>query len=134
MTMFFQQLVNGITQGGLYALLAIAYSLVYGVMGLVNFSTGSIYMLGAMSSWLVCKYIIESFWLSVLISFGVGFVVAFVLEKIAFSAIRGATNPFFNLYNRAFAIYHEVAALILVRQLKGCRLFRPRTFAFLRSY
>ena len=47
MTMIVQQLVNGITQGGLYALLAISYALVYGVMNLVNFSTGSIYMLGA---------------------------------------------------------------------------------------
>ena len=36
MTMIVQQLVNGITQGGLYALLAISYSLVYGVMSLVT--------------------------------------------------------------------------------------------------
>ena len=65
MTMIVQQLVNGITQGGLYALLAISYALVYGVMSLVNFSTGSIYMMGAVSGWLVCNFFMESFFLSV---------------------------------------------------------------------
>ena len=81
MTMIVQQFVNGITQGGLYALLAISYALVYGVMSLVNFSTGSIYMLGAVSGWLLCNYFIESFFLSLVAGFAVGFVIAFVLRK-----------------------------------------------------
>ena len=42
-----QQLINGVALGGLYALTAIGYSLVYGVMELVNFSHGAVYMLGA---------------------------------------------------------------------------------------
>lgn len=45
--MFLQQLVNGLTIGSVYALVAIGYSLVFGVLRLINFSNGSLYMLGA---------------------------------------------------------------------------------------
>jgi branched-chain amino acid transport system permease protein len=47
MEFFTQQLVNGITLGSLYALLAIGYSIVYGVIGLLNFAQGEVYMIGA---------------------------------------------------------------------------------------
>ena len=47
MDFFIQQLVNGITLGSLYALLAIGYSIVYGVLGLLNFAQGEVYMVGA---------------------------------------------------------------------------------------
>jgi branched-chain amino acid transport system permease protein len=47
MDFFIQQLVNGITLGSLYALLAIGYSIVYGVIGLLNFAQGEVYMVGA---------------------------------------------------------------------------------------
>ena len=45
--MFWQQVVNGLTLGGVYALVAIGYTLVYGVLGMINFAHGSIYTLGA---------------------------------------------------------------------------------------
>ena len=45
--MFLQQIVNGLTIGSVYALVAIGYSLVFGVLRLINFSNGSLYMLGA---------------------------------------------------------------------------------------
>jgi branched-chain amino acid transport system permease protein len=44
--MFLQQLISGITIGSTYALVAIGYSMVFGVMGLINFANGNIYMLG----------------------------------------------------------------------------------------
>ncbi len=47
MDFFIQQLVNGVTLGSLYALLAIGYSIVYGVLGLLNFAQGEVYMVGA---------------------------------------------------------------------------------------
>ena len=47
MDFFIQQLVNGITLGSLYALLALGYSIVYGVLGLLNFAQGEVYMVGA---------------------------------------------------------------------------------------
>ena len=48
-SLFLQQLVNGITLGGVYALIAVGYTMVYGVIQLINFAHGEIYMLGAFS-------------------------------------------------------------------------------------
>lgn len=45
--MFLQQLVNGFTLGAVYALLALGYTMVYGILGLINFAHGEIYMIGA---------------------------------------------------------------------------------------
>ncbi|MBI5026031.1 MAG: branched-chain amino acid ABC transporter permease [Nitrospirae bacterium] len=45
--MFFQQLVNGFTLGGVYALIALGYTMVYGILGLINFAHGEVYMIGA---------------------------------------------------------------------------------------
>jgi len=45
--MFFQQILNGITVGGVYALIALGYTMVYGILELINFAHGEIYMIGA---------------------------------------------------------------------------------------
>jgi branched-chain amino acid transport system permease protein len=47
MTEFLQQLVNGVTQGSVYALIALGYTMVYGILRLINFAHGDVYMLGA---------------------------------------------------------------------------------------
>src|SRR5881392_706148 len=47
MSEFLQQLVNGVTQGSVYALIALGYTMVYGVLRLINFAHGDVYMLGA---------------------------------------------------------------------------------------
>ena len=47
MTEFFQQLVNGLSIGSIYALIALGYTMVYGIIKLINFAHGDIYMLGA---------------------------------------------------------------------------------------
>ena len=45
--MFFQQLINGIVLGSTYALIALGYTMVYGIIELINFAHGEIYMFGA---------------------------------------------------------------------------------------
>ena len=47
MTTFIQQLINGLMLGSVYALLALGYTMVYGIIKLINFAHGDIYMLGA---------------------------------------------------------------------------------------
>ena len=46
-TMFLQQLINGLTTGSAYALIALGYTMIYGILGLINFAQGEIYMCGA---------------------------------------------------------------------------------------
>ena len=47
MSQFFQQLVNGLTLGSLYALIAVGYTVVYGIVQLINFAHGEVFMIGA---------------------------------------------------------------------------------------
>ena len=47
MNYFLQQLINGVTLGAMYGLIAIGYSMVYGIIGMINFAHGEIYMIGA---------------------------------------------------------------------------------------
>lgn len=44
---FFQQLINGVSLGSIYALIALGYTMIYGIIKLINFAHGDIYMLGA---------------------------------------------------------------------------------------
>lgn len=133
MTMIVQQLVNGITQGGLYALLAISYALVYGVMNLVNFSTGSIYMLGAIGGWAVCNFITENFFLSIAAGFVIGFIVAFILEKLAFKSIRGISRISSLICTIGFSqLINELMALVFGKATKGMpAFFSQSAFSFL---
>jgi branched-chain amino acid transport system permease protein len=48
-----QQLVNGLTLGGVYALIAIGYTMVYGILFMLNFAHGEIYMIGGFAAWWV---------------------------------------------------------------------------------
>ena len=56
MHFFLQELVNGITQGSLYALIALGYSMVYGVLKLRNFAHGDLYMVGAFIGYFVIQW------------------------------------------------------------------------------
>ncbi|MDU9394620.1 high-affinity branched-chain amino acid ABC transporter permease LivH [Pseudomonas sp. 148P] len=50
---FFQQLVNGLTIGSTYALIAIGYTMVYGIIGMINFAHGEVYMIGSYVAFIV---------------------------------------------------------------------------------
>src|SRR5437899_5673081 len=56
MSFFFQELVNGITTGALYSLVALGFSMVYGVLKLLNFAHGDLYMIGAFTGFFVIQW------------------------------------------------------------------------------
>ena len=53
METFFQQVINGLVLGSMYALVALGYTMVYGIINLINFAHGEVLMVGALSSWTV---------------------------------------------------------------------------------
>jgi branched-chain amino acid transport system permease protein len=55
MTTFFQQLVNGLSLGSIYALIALGYTMVYGVLRLINFAHGDVYMIGAYTGYYISR-------------------------------------------------------------------------------
>ena len=50
---FIQQMFNGVTLGSTYALIAIGYTMVYGIIGMINFAHGEVYMIGSYVSFIV---------------------------------------------------------------------------------
>ncbi|MGH8717333.1 MAG: ABC transporter permease subunit, partial [Burkholderiales bacterium] len=48
MSIFLQQIINGVVLGSIYALVALGYTMVYGILGLINFAHGEVVMIGAM--------------------------------------------------------------------------------------
>lgn len=53
MEYFFQQVINGLALGSIYGLIAIGYTMVYGIIGMINFAHGDIFMLGAFMALIV---------------------------------------------------------------------------------
>ncbi|HUX13527.1 MAG TPA: branched-chain amino acid ABC transporter permease [Spirochaetia bacterium] len=91
-TVLLQQLINGITQGSLFALLAISFSLVWGLLKMVNFALGEIYMFGAFAGWLIFTYVVQNLLLALAASFVVGWALGWLIEKVAFKALRGVPH------------------------------------------
>src|SRR3979490_1232686 len=53
MDIFLQQMINGLVLGSMYALVALGYTMVYGIVNLINFAHGEVLMVGALTSWTV---------------------------------------------------------------------------------
>jgi branched-chain amino acid transport system permease protein len=99
MEYFIQQLLNGLTLGSIYGLIAIGYTMVYGIIGMVNFAHGDIFMMGGFSALLVYLVLTAMFaGLPVAVSLFVMMVVAMAvtslwnwsIEKMAYRPLRGS--------------------------------------------
>jgi branched-chain amino acid transport system permease protein len=92
-----QQIINGLVLGSMYALVALGYTMVYGIINLINFAHGEILMVGAMVSWTVVTALADSGlpgWLLMTIGLLCAILVCSVLnysvEKIAYRPLRNA--------------------------------------------
>jgi branched-chain amino acid transport system permease protein len=83
-----QQLVNGLVVGSVYALVALGYTMIYGILGIINFAQGEIYMYGAFGAVLTLAATGE-LGLAVVAGVGTACLVGFLLERIAFRPLRG---------------------------------------------
>ena len=100
--MFTQQLINGLALGAVYALIALGYTMVYGILQLINFAHGEVYMLGAYLGIIVLGILtvlglpVYSLTLSILISIlvSMAFCAAYgaAIERIAYRPLRNATK------------------------------------------
>lgn len=97
MDYFIELLFSGLTRGSIYALIALGYTMVYGIIGLINFAHGEIYMIGAFTAFIVATVLsIYGFPLfAIVIIAGVAAVVwsssyGYTIEKIAYKPLRHA--------------------------------------------
>jgi branched-chain amino acid transport system permease protein len=89
-SLFLQQMVNGITLGGVYALIAVGYTMVYGVIQLINFAHGEIYMLGAFLAYTLVAVIGLPFFAAFLLTILLCAAIGIVLDYVAYRPLRDA--------------------------------------------
>jgi len=88
--LFFQQMVNGIQLGSIYALIALGYTMVYGIVRLINFAHGEIYMAGAYIGYFVAGYLGPFFLPTLVIPMLLTPVLALIIERFAYRPLRFA--------------------------------------------
>ena len=99
MEILLQQIINGLVLGSMYALVALGYTMVYGIINLINFAHGEVLMVGALTSWTIIGIMKDAMpsapgWLilviALLISCTVAAALNFVIEKVAYRPLRNS--------------------------------------------
>lgn len=118
---FLQHLANGTSLGSLYALIAIGYTLVYGILRLINFAHGDIFMLGAYITYYGIIYTPLPWWLVFILSSVITGMVGLLLEKLAYKPLREAP--------KITILISAIGASFLLQNL-GILIFGGRPKAF----
>ncbi|EFG9152910.1 branched-chain amino acid ABC transporter permease, partial [Escherichia coli] len=126
MQYFIQQLVNGLTLGAIYGLIAIGYTMVYGIIGMINFAHGDIFMIGAFTALIVFLILTSLFaGIHVVLFLLIMMIVAMLMtslynwtiEKVAYRPLRGS----FRLAPLITAIGMSIALSNFVQVTQGPR-------------
>ena len=104
-----QQLINGLSQGSIYALMAIGYTLIVGVVGLITFAYGEMVMIGAMSAYLFYTYVTPNFFLGLLVAFISSGLAGIFIHKVAY--VRFLDAP------KSIALLCTVGCSLLIKNL-----------------
>ena len=98
MSEFIQQVINGLSLGAIYALIALGYTMVYGILKFINFAHGEIFMLGAFSGFYIARMMglnessIVGALVVLLLSMSVCAVIGVTIEKLAYKPLRSASK------------------------------------------
>src|SRR5579884_3997006 len=99
MDYFVQQLINGITLGSIYGLIAIGYTMVYGIIGMVNFAHGDVFMVSAfialiafliLTTWLGITSIALAIFIVLIVAMAFTALVNWTIERVAYRPLRGS--------------------------------------------
>jgi len=84
-----EQLINGITLGSIYAIVALGFTLVFGVLGIINMAHGEIFMFGAFIGVIVTSTLNWPLWAAFLVAIGATALLGYLLERFALRPLRG---------------------------------------------
>lgn len=90
MEQFLEQLINALVLGGIYALIAVGYTMVYGIIELINFAHGEIFMLGAYFALTLVTVFGLPFWIAVPMSMLLCAAIGMLMDVIAYRPLRNA--------------------------------------------
>ena len=89
---FLSYLINGISLGSIYAIIALGYTMVYGIAKMLNFAHGDIIMVGGFVVFTIVSTLGLSPWLGLLVAVAICTVLGIVIEKVAYCPLRGASS------------------------------------------
>ena len=119
--MFLQQLINGVVLGSTYALIALGYTMVYGIIELINFAHGEIYMFGAFVGMILVTVYQFPFFLAFFIAMALASLLGITVEYLAYRPLRRST--------RLAALISAIGASIFLQNLALLIMgARPYTF------
>src|SRR6476469_7831501 len=127
MEVFLQQLINGITLGSIYGLIAIGYTMVFGIIGMVNFAHGDVFMVSVfialiafliLTAWLGISSIALVLLIVLVVAMLFTAVVDWVVERIAYRPLRGS----FRLAPLISAIGMSIILQNYVQIVQGARV------------
>src|SRR6058998_1521122 len=99
MEVFVQQLINGITLGSIYGLIAIGYTMVFGIVGMVNFAHGDVFMVSAfialvtfliLTTWIGMSSVVLALLIVLVVSMVLTSLVNWSIERVAYRPLRGS--------------------------------------------
>jgi branched-chain amino acid transport system permease protein len=117
-----QQIINGLVLGSMYALVALGYTMVYGIIGLINFAHGEVLMVGALTSWTIIGWMQEAMpgapgWIILLIAMLIACIVAatlnFTIEKVAYRPLRNSPRLAPLITAIGMSIFLQTMAMII---------------------
>lgn len=92
MAVFLQQIINGLSLGSIYALIALGYTMVYGIIQLINFAHGDILMVGAYIAFFVVVYLKLTIWWAFIIAMIGSALLGVFIERVAYKPLRNAAR------------------------------------------
>lgn len=115
MTFFIQEVITGVCVGGIYALIATGYSLIYSLMDFSNWAHGEVCMLGAYFSWLLVSKMSMPFQIAAVVGVLFAAGMSYLNERIAYRRIRhnGSPNMFLMIAAMGLSTTYQNAANIL---------------------
>ncbi len=122
MEILLQQIINGLVLGSMYALIALGYTMVYGIIQLINFAHGEVLMIGALTSWSCIGLMQDAMpwapgWLILLMATIIACIVAaalnFTIEKVAYRPLRNASRLAPLITALGMSIFLQTVAMII---------------------
>ena len=101
MEVFTQQLINGITLGSIYGLIAIGYTMVFGIIGMVNFAHGDVFMVSAfialitflvLTTWLGIGSVVLALFIVLIVAMLLTSLVNWTIERVAYRPLAARSN------------------------------------------
>lgn len=113
-TQLLQQIVIGLSLGSIYALIALGYTMVYGIIKLINFAHGDVMMVGAYVGWYATTVLHLSFLPALVLSMVVCAILGVVIERIAYKPLRNATRIAALITAIGVSLFLEYGGMLLV--------------------